>query len=112
MPDIHSVLYGIIGKRISELRKFKNDNQQQLADKIGIKRSSISNIELGNQQISLIILYRICQVYDTEIYSLLPRVNDVATKVSLSLEVDNVVEILKSNDVGTLTQKQILELLK
>ena len=90
MPDIHSVLSEIIGKRISELRKFNNDNQQQLADKIDIKRSSISNIELGNQQISLVVLYRICQVYNTEIYSLLPRVNDV----------------------GSLTKKHILELLK
>jgi transcriptional regulator with XRE-family HTH domain len=112
MADIHSVLSKIIGKSISELRRFNNDNQQQLADKIGIKRSSVSNMELGNQQISLVILYRICQVYNTEIYSLLPRVNEVASQVSLSLEIDQVTEILKTSEVGSLTQQKILDLLK
>ena len=112
MTDIHSVLSKIIGARISELRKFNNDNQQQLADKIGVKRSSISNMELGNQQISLVVLYRICQVYNVEFYSLLPRVNEVASKVSLSLEIDSVNEILKTSEVGSLTQQKILELLK
>ena len=110
MPDINPILYGVIGKRISELRKYNNDNQQQLADKIKLKRSSISNIESGRQQISLHLLYRISQVYNTEIYSLLPTVSEVASKVSLSL--DNVTEVLKQNDVGLITEQQILKLLQ
>lgn len=110
MAEINSVLYGIIGNRICELRKYNNDNQQQLADKIGLKRSSISNIELGRQQISLHLLYRVSQVYNTEIYTLLPSVKEIASKVSLSL--NNVTEILKKNEVGTITEQRILELLK
>ncbi len=107
MPDFHSVLYQIVGSRIIELRKFNNDTQEQLAKKIGLKRSSISNIEQGRQQVSLHLLYRISQVYSTEIYSLLPRVNDLAGKVSL--ELDNVREMLKEKEVGTITQKKIFE---
>jgi transcriptional regulator with XRE-family HTH domain len=110
MADINSMLYEIIGHRISELRKLNNDNQQQLADKIGLGRSSISNIEAGRQQISLHLLYRISQVYNSEIYSLIPKVSEVASKVSL--EVNNVNEIFKKQGIGNVTQKQILELLK
>jgi len=110
MPDFNSVLYGVIGKRISELRKLNKENQEQLADKIGIKRSSISNIELGRQQISLHLIYRIAQVYNTEVYSLLPTVNEVASKVSIAI--DNVTDVLKYNEVGSITKKRILELLK
>lgn len=110
MTDFHSVLYTIIGKRITDLRKFNNETQEQLGKKIGLKRSSVSNIEQGRQQISLHLLYRVAQVYDTEIYSLLPRVNDLASKVSL--EFNNVKEMLKENEIGTITQKKILERLK
>lgn len=110
MADLNSVLYGIIGKRITELRKFNNDNQQQLSSKIGITRSSISNIELGRQQISLHLIYRISQVYNTEIYSLLPKVDEVASKASL--EINNITNILKNKEIGSLTEKSILDLLK
>jgi transcriptional regulator with XRE-family HTH domain len=111
MAEGHSELYRIIGNRISELRKFKNDNQQDLAKKIGLKRSTISNIELGRQQITLEVLYRICQVYDTEIYSLLPQVNIVASKVSLELE-NSYSKVLEKEDVGNKTRQEILQLLK
>jgi transcriptional regulator with XRE-family HTH domain len=110
MADINSVLYGIIGSRISELRKFHNENQQELANKIGLKRSTISNIELGRQQVSLHLLYRICQVYNAEIYSLLPRVNELASKTSLVLEMKY--KDLEKEEIGNKTRQQILELLK
>jgi transcriptional regulator with XRE-family HTH domain len=110
MADFHSVLYKIIGKRISELRRYNNDNQQQLAEKIGLKRSTISNIELGRQLISLHWLYRIAQIYNAEIYSLLPRVEDLAGKPSFALE--NLSEIVEQKNLGARTKKQILQLLK
>jgi transcriptional regulator with XRE-family HTH domain len=110
MADTNSVLYEIIGYRISELRKLKGDSQQQLSDKINLGRSSIANIEAGRQQVSLHLLYRISQVYETEIYSLLPSVNTVASKVSL--EITNVNEIIKKENLGSLTKKHILELMK
>lgn len=110
MADTNSVLYEIIGHRISELRKLNNHNQQQLADKIGLGRSSIANIESGRQQVSLHVIYRISQVYNAEVHSLIPKVSEVASKVSL--ELSNVNEVFKKQNVGDVTQKQILELLK
>jgi transcriptional regulator with XRE-family HTH domain len=110
MADFNSVLYSIIGYRISELRKLNNHNQQELADKIDISRSSISNIESGRQQISLHLLYRICQVYNCEVHVLIPKVSEIASKVSL--ETNNINEIIKKHNVGNVTKKQILNLLK
>ncbi len=110
MADINSVLYGIIGKRISELRKLNNDSQLALATKIKLKRSSISNIESGRQQVSLHLLYRIAQIYNTEVFNLVPKVSEVASKVSLEFTELN--DILEKKEVGTITRQQIFELLK
>jgi len=110
VPDLQTELYSIVGKRISELRKYHNDNQQQLASKVGLKRSTISNIESGRQQIGLHWMYRICQIYQCEIYVLLPKVEELASKVSLSI--DDFSHIFHKQEVGDRTKKQILELLK
>lgn len=106
MPELNSVLYGIIGHRISELRKFNNDNQQQLAIKIGIGRSSISNFEAGRQPISLTLLYRIAQVYNTEVHVLLPHVSEVSSKTSLVIEKVN--ETLEDAKLNEATKSYIL----
>lgn len=110
MADFNSVLYEIIGNRISELRRLGNNNQQELADKVGVSRSSISNIESGRQQLSLHLLYRICQVYNSEIHVIIPKVSEVASKVSI--ETNNINEIIKKHNLGNVTKKQILDLLK
>ena len=109
MPDFNSVIYKKIGYRISELRKYNNDNQQQLAEKINIGRSSISNFESGRQHISLHLLYRIAQVYNTEVHTLIPTVSEIASKVSL--EVNKVNEVLDQTDVGDTTKNIIQEIL-
>lgn len=48
-----------IGKRISELRKFKKLSQAELAENIGISRSSLVQIELGNRCIDILELRRL-----------------------------------------------------
>lgn len=110
MPDFDSVIYSKIGNRISELRKYNNHNQQDLAEKIGIGRSSISNFESGRQQISLHLLYRIAQVYNTEVHVLIPTVAEIASKVSL--ELNKVNEVLDQTNVGDATRNSILDILK
>ena len=48
-----------IGKFISELRKEKSMTQEQLAEKVGTKKSYISRLENGKCDIQLSTLYRI-----------------------------------------------------
>lgn len=48
-----------IGKRIMELRKAKNLSQDELAKNLGIPRSSLAQIELGNRFVDVLELYKL-----------------------------------------------------
>jgi transcriptional regulator with XRE-family HTH domain len=48
-----------IGKRIMELRKTKGLSQDDLAKNIGISRSSLVQIELGNRYVDVLELYKL-----------------------------------------------------
>lgn len=50
-----------IGELIKEERKLANMTQEQLADKIGAKKSFISRIENGHSDIQLSTLYRLLE---------------------------------------------------
>lgn len=48
-----------IGKRIMELRKAKNLSQDELAKNLGMPRSSLAQIELGNRFVDVLELYKL-----------------------------------------------------
>ncbi|MGC4101106.1 helix-turn-helix transcriptional regulator [Ferruginibacter sp.] len=110
MIDNTSILNEIIGGKICNLRKLNEDSQVNLSEKIKISRSSISNIEAGRQAASLSLLYEISQVYQSEIFSLLPTVQELNHYLE---EGDNKFnEHLKSSDINDETRQQILNLIK
>jgi len=51
----------LIGELIKEERKLANLTQEELADKIGAKKSFISRIENGKSDIQLSTLYRLLE---------------------------------------------------
>jgi transcriptional regulator with XRE-family HTH domain len=51
-----------VGQRIAELRKLKGLSQEDLAKSVGISRSSLAQIELGNRSIDVLELQKISQV--------------------------------------------------
>jgi len=51
-----------IGELIKEERKFANITQEQLAEKIGAKKSFISRIENGHSDIQLSTLYKLIEL--------------------------------------------------
>ena len=51
----------LIGEVIKEERRLANMTQEQLADKIGAKKSFISRIENGKSDIQLSTLYRLLE---------------------------------------------------
>lgn len=66
MDNKHSEKYIRIGLNISLQRKLKKMTQIELAEKIGISRTHISNIEAPNMvtPVSLEVLFDICDVLD------------------------------------------------
>ena len=53
-----------IGKRICKYRKLKNMSQKELAEKLGITNSRVSNWEQGINRPDVDILAKICKVLD------------------------------------------------
>lgn len=66
-------LYAYVGERITLFRLAKGLTQEELAERVGIHRLSINNIELGNQQISTYILFRIAEELDRPILDFIPK---------------------------------------
>lgn len=52
-----------IGKKLQELRKARRLTQQQLADKMGVTRATISNYEVGRRTPHLSELKRFAEFY-------------------------------------------------
>lgn len=76
MSNDIELLYFVLGKRIKAAREKANLRQVDLAEKIGLTRTSIVNIEQGKQRIQLIEIYQVALVLGVEIADLLPKCTD------------------------------------
>lgn len=56
-----------IGRRIKEIRIEKDITQEELAEKVGIQRTSLSRIEAGRFSVGLDILSKIARVLNCRI---------------------------------------------
>lgn len=56
-----------IGRKIKELRMSRGWKQLELADKMGLSRPAISNIESGKRSLTLSTLQRFCEVFSIDI---------------------------------------------
>ena len=57
----NNIIYFIVGKNIKKYREIKGLTQEQLADKIGTKKSYISRVENGHADIQVSTLLKIFQ---------------------------------------------------
>jgi len=65
------------GRRLSEVRKGKKLKQLALSRRLGLSRTSISNIERGEQRISLELAYHVAYVLEVSLQELLPTLEEV-----------------------------------
>lgn len=70
-----TIFYEAIGEKIKEARKLRNFNQDILADKLGISRVSLGNIEAGKQRIPLHVLLDICESLNVTMNDIVPQAN-------------------------------------
>jgi transcriptional regulator with XRE-family HTH domain len=69
---IEVTLSQFVGAKIKDLRKERNISQLDLATYIGIKRTSLSNIENGKYLISVDYIKMICDYFNIHSSQLLP----------------------------------------
>lgn len=99
-------LYIAIGNRIKRLRESAGMTQEHLARILELKRTSITNIERGNQKPTLDTLYRLCGHFGVEISKVIPPVLEVTRPEERSVVVGG-----KSQEVGAKTAS-VLERLR
>lgn len=76
-------LYTALGRRIARARKTvrpKSLSQQQLAERAGLTRGSIANIERGHQHPPLETLFRLARALEVEVQVLLPSMAEVGAE--------------------------------
>ncbi len=64
MKQEYKALYEKFGLNVVYYRKRKRLTQLQLAELVDIDRSHISAIELGNVDVSLDVIFRLCEVLE------------------------------------------------
>lgn len=64
-----------LGQKIRECRRIAGLTQLHLANRMGLSRTSITNIEKGNQKLSLFSLYSIALELGVNVQELLPNFN-------------------------------------
>lgn len=70
-------LYKIIGNKSRVARIALQMTQSDLAQALGLTRTSVTNLESGAQQMTLPMLYAMCEVLRVDIHDLLPKSSDV-----------------------------------
>lgn len=101
------LLYNLIGSTIRQERRKAEMTQEQLADSVGVLRTSITNIEAGRQKLPLHVLYEICNALGVEIASILPSNAAVSQPLTKSISIDGVVKEVPPKTAEFL--KQLLE---
>ena len=74
------LLYETVRQKIRDLRTAEADrrlSQAELGDVLGVKRSTIANLESGAQRASLHNVYELCAHYDLELADMLPSIADM-----------------------------------
>jgi len=81
MSDFNSSLNKLLGERIKKSRLDLGMNQIELANAVGLGRTTITNIEVGRHQVPLSVLYKIARTLNIEIHSILPTYHEVGVEM-------------------------------
>ena len=71
IPD-SEMLYELVGQKVEQQRREAGLSQTELAQRCGLARGSIANIEIGNQRPTLHTLWSIADVLGVDMRSFLP----------------------------------------
>jgi len=87
-------IYEEFGRRLRSARKAANLTQEALAERVGLSRTSITNIEKGRQHVSLHMLFSLANAIGIKPLELLPQ-KEAAYKLEM---IDQ--ELLKETPLG------------
>jgi len=98
-------LYERVGRKIREVREAQQMSQEELAGILQLKRTSVTNIELGRQKLTLEATYRFCDRFGLEVQDVLPALHELRVPAAQSITVGG-----ESHDVGSKVASLLTEL--
>jgi transcriptional regulator with XRE-family HTH domain len=104
MNSAEQIFYKKLGKVIQRKRNDANLNQDALAFKVGIKRTSLTNIESGKQTVQAYLLYQIAISLNVSIDDLLREAMDKPSDLASLLNGQKVVT--NSGETSSLNQNE------
>ena len=87
-----TLLYHLIGENVKRQRVKVDMTQAQLADAVGVLRTSIANIEAGRQKLPLHLLYKLCIELGVEVVDILPRNMAISQPTTTSINIDGLMK--------------------
>src|SRR5437879_1262354 len=91
-----SKLYRVFGSRLRALREEKSVTQEELARRVDLSRTSITNIEKGRQRIMLHQVVELAEALDADLEALIPPSTHEDGEEVLRPDVARVIERLQS----------------
>lgn len=79
-------IYRLIGGRLRQLRERRGWSQAEVAERINMLRTSVSNIEAGRQRPPIHVLYQLCVLLDAELKQVLPSNAEAIPNANLFIE--------------------------
>ena len=87
-----------IGRKLKELRLSRGWKQTDVADKVGLSRPAISNIESGKRALTLSTLQRFCEVFNVDISFFGIETNSYNDAVDLVSRIESLFNDLPESD--------------
>lgn len=84
-------LYRLIGSQLRQRRVDAGLTQAELAERAGLLRTSVTNIEAGRQKAPLHVLYAICAAMKADVRGVLPSLEELDQPALVAIEFDGAV---------------------
>lgn len=109
MEQENNAVYVEFGHKLKSARQAKKITQGVLADRVGLSRTSVTNIECGRQQVSLIQFLALAKAVGREPAELLPSLPSTGSE-ALDKNLEKAVKKQKlRTDEATLVMKALLK---
>lgn len=99
-----------IGKQLQELRKSRGWRQLEVADKVGLSRSAISNIEAGHRALTLSTLKKFCELYQIDISYFDIDTTNFDEKLDLTTRLEKIFNSDMDEDIKDELYRDIMEI--
>ncbi len=86
MKTNEALLYQKLGQQLRQKRESAKLTQAQLAERVTVLRTSITNIEAGRQKAPLHLIYELCAVLQVDIKDMLPLMSDLVEIQNSTIE--------------------------